>query len=310
MVENLSKFKKFDYIELSKLYVGQSNVRTENVDDEEELQNLIEHIGKHGLLEPITVFDVNELEETHPLYKSRKEKKNKFEIMAGQRRFAAFKKLNEENSGQGWDKIPCHIRAPPEDDTDAKAISLGEGLTQLPFTLADIIDACDSLFKKYTDTRIVAKKTGVSQKLVERYVKYARLPELIQTHLDSIHKNPKTAVNLAVEASDALSYTKDGEVPIEKVFEFAKKLGEKKRKSAADYKKLKQAAEENPKESIEKIEEISTMIVNPKEYNIWLPAKTAIKLETAADEHGNDPEDEAVDIIESGLKIRQAQSVE
>ena len=308
MVENLSKFKKFDYIELSNLYVGLSNIRTENVTDEEELQNLVEHIGRHGLLEPIVVFDVNDLKNDHPLYESRKDLKNKFEILAGQRRYFAFKKLNNENPDQGWNKISCHIRTPPDDDTDAKAISLGEGLTQLPFTLADTMDACNALFKVYNDARIVAKKTGVSKTLVERYVKFARLPKLIQDHLDSVHTNPKTAVNLSVEASDALSYTVDGEITEEKVYELAKKLGEKKKKSQDDYKKLKQAAEENPEETIEKIVTISTELKNPTKLTIVLVPKTNSKLEDAAEQHGKDPEDEAVDLIEYGLDIRQATS--
>jgi len=220
-----------------------SNVRTENVIDEEELQILVDHIGMHGLLEPIVVFDVNDLEEAHPLYVSRKDHKNKFEILAGQRRYNAFKKLNDENPSKGWDKIPCHVREPPDDEVDAKAISLGEGLTQLPYTLADTMDACNMLFNVYNDVRIVAKKTGVSTILVKKYVKFARLPKLIQDHLDSVHKNPKTAVNLAVEAADALSYTVDGEVPEQKVYDLAKKLGEKKKKSQDDYKKMKQAAD-------------------------------------------------------------------
>ena len=39
-VTNSNKFQKFDYIELGELYVGNSNVRVENANDEEELDNL------------------------------------------------------------------------------------------------------------------------------------------------------------------------------------------------------------------------------------------------------------------------------
>ena len=95
MADNTSnKFKKFDYIKLDDLYIGPSNVRVENVDDEEAIADLAEHIGKHGLLEPIIVFDNRELDKNHPLYTSRKDYKDKkkfFEILAGQRRSIAFK---------------------------------------------------------------------------------------------------------------------------------------------------------------------------------------------------------------------------
>jgi ParB/RepB/Spo0J family partition protein len=308
VVTNSNKFQKFDYIELTDLYVGLSNVRIENVSDDEELDNLAEHIGKHGLLEPIVVFDKDELTTEHPLYESRQVKSERYEILAGQRRWTAFKRLNKDNPGEGWNKIPCHLREPPENEVDAKAISLGEGLTQLPYTMTDIIDACDTLFKKYNDPRTVAKKTGISRKLVERYVKYARLPSLLQDNLGSITKNPKTAVNLAVEAADALAWSKDSDVPAEKVLKLAQKLGEKKKKSQEDYKKLKQAAEENPKESLETIEDESIKIKHPQTYKITLDAKTADKLETAAEKHGNDAEDEATELIEYGLNRREGSS--
>jgi ParB/RepB/Spo0J family partition protein len=300
-----NKFKKFDYIELDTLYVGLSNVRTENVNDEDEIANLAEHIGQHGLLEPIVVFEVDDLSEGHPLFDSRKEYSGKFEILAGQRRWTAFKELNKNNPGKGWDKIPCHIREPPDDDIDAKAISLGEGLTQLPFTLADTMNACNELFKVHNDVKIVSKKTGISQMLVKRYVKFKRLPNLVQEKLGEISKSPKTATVIAVEAFDALS---GGGVDVdeEKVLTLAKKLGEKKKKSQEDYKKMKQAAEENPSQSIEKIEEESLKITNPKKLTLMLAAPTNKKLEDAAEEHGVSPEDEAEDIIETGLGIRQS----
>lgn len=310
MNSNSNKFKKFDYIELEKLYVGLSNVRVENVTDEEELDNLVEHIRKHGLLEPIIVFTVDDIDEEHPLYESRKKFKNKFEILAGQRRWNAFKKLNETFPEEGWNKIPCHVREPPEDDIDAKAISLGEGLTQLPYTMTDIIGACDTLFKKYNDPTIVAKMTGISRILVNRYVKFARLPKLLQDNLGSIITNPKTAVNLAVEAADALAWSKDSGVSEDKVYSLAKKLGEKKKKSQEEYKKLKQAAEENPKGSLEQIEEEALKIMNPRKYGIILDAKTANRLDAAAERNGHDPEEEAVELIEYGLNRREAPSTE
>lgn len=303
-----NKFKAFENIPIDNLYVGLSNVRVENAEDDVELSNLVAHIKVHGLLEPIVVFSKNDLDESNELFETRKNIKEEYEILAGQRRWSAFKKLNQEYPGSGWDKIPCHIREPPEDEYDAKAISLGEGLTQLPYTLVDIVEACDTLFKKHNDAKIVAKMTGISVTLVNRYVKFARLPKLLQDNLGAISKSPKTAVNLAVEAADALTWSKDSDVPEEKVFDLAKKLGAKKKKSQEEYKKLKQAAEENPKESLENIEEESLKIMNPKSYKITLDAKTANRLDDAAEKHGNDPIDEAVELIEYGLDKREGHS--
>lgn len=299
-----NKFKRFEDISLDKLIVGQSNIRTENV--EESIDDLAEHIYVNGLLEAIVVFEIDDLSPGHDLYEARKEFKGKYEILAGQRRYNAFIKLNKSHTGEGFDKIPCHVRLPPENTQEAKAISIGENLTQLPMTLADAIDACDYLYKKYNDERIIAKKHGISITLVKKYVKFARLPKLLQDNLGAFDKNPKTAMNIALEAVDALDYTKDGDVPEDKVYEFAKMLGKKRSKSNEEYKKLKQAGEQNPKKSLEEIEKESIKIRNPKKYDVLLEAEHADSLEEAAKQSGSSPEDEAHDIIVDGLKSRIA----
>ena len=117
------------------------------------------------------------------------------------------------------------------DNYEKVAKSLASQLgTDTESQLVNVIEACDKLFKRYNDAKIVAKKTGISKKLVERYVKYARLPSLVQDNLITIDNDPQTAVNLAVEAGDALAWSKDSEIPVEKVLSLAKKMGEKKKK--------------------------------------------------------------------------------
>ena len=303
----MNKFLRFEELKLVDLYVGESNVRAENV--QKDIDILAEHIRVNGLLEPIIVFAVDDLSEKHgEFYESRNEKKGKYEILAGQRRFAAFKKLNEEYSNEGFDKIPCHVRVPPEDGLYAKAISIGENLTQLPMTLADSIDACDTLFKKYGDEKIVSKKYGISVKLVEKYVKFSRLPKMIQDRLNEIHTSPKTAINIAIDACDARDYSIDDPDSVQSVFDLAKRLGEKKKKSTQDYTKYKKAAEENPDAPLEKIEKEAIKIRNPKLYKIILEPRIADDLDESAEEHGNTPEDEGAQIIEEGLHTRISQN--
>ena len=68
--------------------------------------------------------------------------------------------------------------------------------------------------------------------MVRRYVKFARLPKIVQDNIEEIHKNPKTAVNLALNAADLLNWTNDNDVSDELVLELAKRLVvEKKRYS-------------------------------------------------------------------------------
>lgn len=284
--------------------IGKGNVRTENVT--ESISDLSEHIYVNGLLEPIVVFPIDDIKSSSDLYESRKQFKGKFEILAGQRRYNAFLHLDKEYPNDGFDKIPCHVRIPPEDELDAKAISIGENLTQLPMTLADAIDACETLFRKYNDERTVARKYGVSVALVKKYVKFARLPKLLQDNLAAFDKNPKTAMNIALEAVDALDYVKDGAVPEKKVYDFAKMLGEKKKKSNEEYTKLKQAAEKNPNKSLAEIEKASSKIRNPKKFNIILEAEHSDDLEKLAENIGITPEEEAHDLIVDGLQTKSS----
>lgn len=301
-----NKFLRFEEINLDDLYVGESNVRTENV--KVDLEILKEHIYVNGLLESIVVFAVDDLSEDHDLYASRKGRKGKYEILAGQRRFTAFKELDNEHPGEGFDRIPCHVRTPPEDGFDAKAISIGENLTQLPMTLADSIDACDTLFKKYNDPKIVARKHGISVYLVNKYVKFARLAPSIQNNLGKIHKSPKTAMNLALEATDAIDCDNNDPESVNKALNLAIRLGEKKKESKDDYNRLKQAAEENPKASLEDMEKESNKVRNPKIYKVRLEFNIANDLDSLAESHGIDPEDEAAVIIKEELPIRVSQN--
>ena len=59
------------------------------------LKDLIEHIAKHGLVEPIVVCKGDD---------------EKYEIVAGQRRYCAYVVLNKNHPGEGWDKIPARSR--------------------------------------------------------------------------------------------------------------------------------------------------------------------------------------------------------
>ena len=58
--------------------------------NKDELVKLVEHIIKNGLKEPILVCRGGG---------------EKYEILAGTRRFNAYEKLNKDYPGEGWDEI-------------------------------------------------------------------------------------------------------------------------------------------------------------------------------------------------------------
>ncbi len=113
-------------------------------------------------------------------------------------------------------------------------------------------------------------------------------------------------MNIALEAVDALDYVKDGEVPEKKVYDFAKMLGEKKKKSNEEYIKLKQAAEKNPKKSLTEIEKDSSKIKNPKKYTVLLDADNSDDLDELAESIGITPEEQGRDLIIDGLRTKKS----
>ena len=255
--------------------------------EEVGIEELAEHIEKNGLIEPIVV--------------SPKNKSDKRIVYEGKRRALAYRYLNKKNPKKGFDKIICFVTKEILTSEEEKVISLGSGLTSLPFTLEDAVDGVDELFKIHNDAKIVAKKTGISVRLIKKYVKFARLPKLLRDNLTTIDKNPKAAMTLAIEATDILNWFKDGDVPPEKVLELAKKLGEKKRKSQEEYRNMKEAAEENSKLSIDEIEKIAATIRHSKKYVIMLSSEAEEKLAKAAEEQGMKPAQFMVDLVEDGL---------
>ena len=133
---------------------------------------------------------------------------------------------------------------------------------------ADLIDAVTEIWKKYQNMDIITRKFGIPKNVIRKYVKFARLPKLLQDNLSVFHKNPKTAMNVALDAVDALDYKPAGKVKVKKVFDLAKKLGKAKSKSRNDYKTLKRAAEKNPNKSLKEIEKIAGKIRPPKTVKI------------------------------------------
>ena len=108
-----------------------------------------------------------------------------------------------------------------------------------------------------------------------------------------------------MEAADALAYTHNGNISEQKVFDLAKMLGEQKKKSPNDYKKLKQAAEEHPTKSLETIEEESMKIMPSKTYSIVLDGKISKLLEDAANKNGMTIEEQLSEALEQILEDRK-----
>jgi ParB/RepB/Spo0J family partition protein len=270
---------KIEELSVDQIVTSKSQARLADI--EKDIDDLALHISVHGLLEPIIVF---------------KNQSGKYELLAGQRRFIACSRMLK------WSKIPAIIRNPPANDEEAKALSLGENLTQVPMTLDDIITACETLFKRYGTEKKVAEKCGISPKTVKKYVKFARLPQELKDAYDKgqIPGEPRKALDSCLKAVDGLNYEHGGDVPISKVIEFAKKLATK---TAGEANDMVTEAQNDPSRPVTEIEKDSTKPKKMKKRILILSSEDDDKLvEYAEKGEQPSPEDAALGLVVEGLR--------
>jgi ParB family chromosome partitioning protein len=138
------------------------------------LDQLIASIMQKGLIHPIVVRPIND---------------NRYELIAGHRRFQACKYLSAQ-------KIMCHIV--DVDDKEAYEIAISENVQQQ--TMSPIEEAL--AFKRYIETfgwggeSNLAPKIGKSQEYISKRIKLLSLPESLQQDIVQGKINVSTAQEL------------------------------------------------------------------------------------------------------------------
>ncbi|SDU42575.1 ParB/RepB/Spo0J family partition protein [Stappia sp. ES.058] len=147
---------QLQHINLDQLKTTKINVRKKGGSD---VDDLIPSIRSLGIVQPLLVWPNCE----------------GFEIIAGQRRYNALKKIalddGEENTAQ---PVPCIIM---DDGDDAKAIeaSLAENIARLPMDEIDQYKAFAALSGKGLSPSDIASQFGVSERLVNQRMAIANL---------------------------------------------------------------------------------------------------------------------------------------
>ena len=129
--------------------------------DETALATLGESIRKHGILEPIIV----------------RPRDDRFEIVAGERRFQAAVQL-------GLEEVPVTIR--DLDDRTAMEISLSENLEREDLSPIEVaVSFSDYLTKFGTTQDELAQRLGKDRSTVANLIRLLDLPEVARTALDN-----------------------------------------------------------------------------------------------------------------------------
>jgi ParB family chromosome partitioning protein len=144
-------------IKLSKIIISQNNVR-KNLkagNEDSSIEDLAKSIDKNGLINPITVKQVN----------------GDYEVIIGQRRFYACQLL-------GWVTIPAQITC--VDDIQAQILSLIENVHRADLHPLDKGTAYQQLYNNFGTYASVSRETGVSVSTVKRYLMLLKLSPNIQ----------------------------------------------------------------------------------------------------------------------------------
>lgn len=150
---------------INEIVVSEFNTRKDLAAGTEDssIDDLANSIQEKGLLNPIMV---------------RSSATGKYELIAGQRRFLACRKL-------GMTTIPAMIRS-QMDDADATAISLIENVHRAEMNPMDKARAFVALRDRYSgDIQRVSKETGIGIQTVKKYLTLLSLPEAIQTRVST-----------------------------------------------------------------------------------------------------------------------------
>lgn len=123
----------------------------------ESIAELAETIAAHGLLQPIVL---------------REYEKNHYEIIAGERRFRAVKRLE-------WQEVPAIVDN--LDDEEAAAMALIENLQREELSPIEEAQAYQNLLTQNTMTQTqLAQAVGKSQSFIANKLRLLKLPETIQ----------------------------------------------------------------------------------------------------------------------------------
>ena len=163
-------------VDINNLYVSDINVRKTLTSEEDEtgISDLANDININGLINPITVRLNN----------------NKYEIIAGQRRYLAMKFLNKTH-------ISCNVLN--IDNQKAEEISLVENVQRNQMTTCDKVRSYSKLYDVYQgDIDKVISAIHISKQTIQKYLKMRNLPEDVLKLLDTTNEN-KISIDVAIE---------------------------------------------------------------------------------------------------------------
>ncbi len=153
--EAISNVEEVVQVPIEKIVPNRYQPRT--VFDDSKIEELARTIHTHGVIQPIVI---------------RKMEDDKYEIIAGERRFRAMTKLQ-------WKEVPAIVRN--LSDKETASIALIENLQREELTAIEEAVAYQKLLKLHDLTQeALAQRLGKGQSTVANKLRLLKLPEVIQ----------------------------------------------------------------------------------------------------------------------------------
>jgi len=257
----MKKFR-FKYLPLDKIDISISNVRKSNL--EEGIDELANSIKEIGVQQPIVVSPKGE----------------RYELIVGQRRYLACKKLRER-------EIPALITG-VKTETEATIISFSENIHRLDLEYRDKMQIAIELRNKFGSIGRVAEQVGVTPATVRNWLGYSDVPEDIKKMVDEGKLSANTALRIWTNTPDEKQ---------------AVKIAEKIREIPRSEQRMVMIdlVRENLKKSPD---EIVKMVKELKPITIHVTQKVYNALTNASKKYESTQEDIIIDVLEEWLKKR------
>ncbi|MEK4870228.1 nucleoid occlusion protein [Niallia sp. FSL W8-1348] len=157
-IENMGSNEEVRRIPINQIVPNRFQPRT--VFDDEKIEELARTIHTHGIIQPIVI---------------REYEQDKFEIIAGERRWRAMKKL-------GWEEAPAIIKN--MSDTETASVALIENLQREELSPIEEAMAYGKLLELHNLTQeALAQRLGKGQSTVANKLRLLKLPDEIQEAL-------------------------------------------------------------------------------------------------------------------------------
>lgn len=266
----MAKIVEYKDIPLDDLVIGKAQVRTHDVG--KDIEDLATSIKVQGLLQPIVVCQAKEI--------------GKWEILTGQRRFLAHKKLGRKN-------ISAAILDERVEEGEAKAISITENLIRRKLSGKELKDGILYLYKLYGSIKDIVAATGLPHNAVRDYVKYPRLLPELKKMVD----DQDIDINAAVKAQDAATEG-DGDPDPNVAIKLAKEMAPM---SGVQRKRLTQEHKNHPDRPIDDVIEQAKTGSKVIQVVATVTQDTHIAIQQFAKEEGTNQDEAAAALIEEAL---------